>query len=92
MPILVKIVDSRLEYSNETFSFRKQYNYTNLYVHTYERCLNKGWVLQRFWSLKEIIFIFLREFNKMWREAKAFSAFLGNDKERETVEFLADTV
>ena len=42
MPILVKIVDSRLEYSNETFSFRKQYNYTNLYVHTYERCLNKG--------------------------------------------------
>ena len=28
----------------------------------------------------------------MWRKAKAFSAFLGNDKERETVEFLADIV
>jgi len=28
----------------------------------------------------------------MCRKAKAFSAFLGNDKERETVEFLADIV
>jgi len=28
----------------------------------------------------------------MWRKAKAFSVFLGNDKERETVEFLADIV
>jgi len=35
MSILVKIVDSRLEYSNETFSFRKQYNHTNLFVHGY---------------------------------------------------------
>ena len=34
--------------------------------------------------LQEIIFISLREVNKMWRKAKAFSAFLGNDKERET--------
>jgi len=51
MPILVKIVDSRPEYSNETFSFQKQYNYTNLFVHSYERCLSKGSVLQRFWSL-----------------------------------------
>jgi len=40
MSILVKIVDSRLEYSNETFFFRKQYNYTNLFVHSYERCLS----------------------------------------------------
>jgi len=35
MSILVKIVDSRLEYSNETFSFRKQYSHTNLFVHNY---------------------------------------------------------
>jgi len=28
----------------------------------------------------------------MWRKAKLFSAFLGNDKERETVGFLADIV
>jgi len=42
MSILVKIVDSRLEYSNETFSFRKQYNYTNLFVHSCERCLSEG--------------------------------------------------
>jgi len=42
MSILVKIVDSRLEYRNETFSFRKQYNYTNLFVHSYERRLSKG--------------------------------------------------
>jgi len=26
----------------------------------------------------------------MWRKAKVFSAFLGNDKERETAGFLAD--
>ena len=32
MSILVNIVDSRLEYSNEIFSFQKQYNYTNLFV------------------------------------------------------------
>ena len=37
-------------------------------------------------------FYFLREVNKMWRKAKAFSAFLGNNKERKTVEFLADFV
>jgi len=36
MSILVKIVDSGLENSNKTFSFRKQYNYTNLFVHSYE--------------------------------------------------------
>ena len=52
MSILMKIVDSRLEYSHETFSFRKQYNYTNLFVHSYERCLSKGRVLQRFWSFR----------------------------------------
>jgi len=46
MSILVKIVDPRLYYSNETFSFRKQYNYTNLFVHTYERCMSKERVLQ----------------------------------------------
>jgi len=51
--IPVKIVDSRQEYSNETFSFRKQYNYTNLFVHSCERCLSKGRVLQRFWSFRK---------------------------------------
>jgi len=30
MSILVKIVDARLDYSNETFSFRKQYNYKKI--------------------------------------------------------------
>ena len=41
-------------------------------------------------ALYEKIFIFLQEVNKMWRKAKAFSAFLGNDGERETAEFLPD--
>jgi len=50
MSILVKIVDSRLEYCNKTFSFRKQYNNTNLFVHSYERCLSKVRILQRFLS------------------------------------------
>jgi len=58
MSILVKIVDSRLEYSNEIFSFRKQYKYTNLFVHSYERYLNKGRVLQRFWSFRKYILFF----------------------------------
>jgi len=53
MSILVKIVDSRLEYSNETFSFRKQYNYTNLFVHSYERYLSKRRVFPRFWSFRK---------------------------------------
>jgi len=35
---------------------------------------------------------FLREVNKMWRKAKAFSAFLGNGKAKETVDILADIV
>jgi len=37
---------------------------------------------------------FFRDFGPlgMWRKAKAFSAFLGNDKEKETVQFLADIV
>jgi len=39
MSILVKVVDSRLENSDETFSFRKQCNYTNLLVHNYETML-----------------------------------------------------
>jgi len=34
--------------------------------------------------LLERIFVVLRKVNKMRRKAKAFSAFLGNDKERET--------
>jgi len=45
MSILVKIVDSKLENSDETFSFRKQCNYTNLLVRNYERYLSKGRVL-----------------------------------------------
>jgi len=49
--ILVEIVDSRLENSDETFSFRKQCSYTNLLVHNYGRCLSKGRVLQRFSSI-----------------------------------------
>ena len=53
MSILVKIVDSRLEYVKEIFSFRKQYKYTNLFVHSYERCLCKGRVLKRFWPFKK---------------------------------------
>jgi len=32
MSILVEIMDSRLESSDETISFRKQSNYTNLFV------------------------------------------------------------
>jgi len=35
---------------------------------------------------------FLQEDNKIRSKPKVFSAFLGNDKERETVGFLADTV
>jgi len=41
MFILVKM-DSRLENNCETFSFRKQCNYTNLLVRIYERYLSKG--------------------------------------------------
>jgi len=54
--------------------------------------LDYGKSFVQIWALYEIIFIFLQEVNKMWRKTKAFSAFLGNDKERETVEFLADLV
>ena len=43
--------------SCETFSWRKQWNYTNLLVHNHNRWLSKGRVLQRFWSFgKEILF------------------------------------
>ena len=35
---------------------------------------------------------FSQEVNEMWRKAKAFSAFLGNEEEREIVGFLADIV
>jgi len=45
MFILVKILDSRLENSYETSSFRKQCNYANLFVRIYERYLSKGRVL-----------------------------------------------
>ena len=86
MFILVKILDSRLENSYETSSFRKQCNYANLFVRIYERYLSKGRVL----VLQERIF--LREVNKIRNKPKVFSSFLGNDKERETVGFLADTV
>jgi len=48
MSILVEIVDSRLENTDETSSFRKQCNYANMLVHKYERCLSKGRVLQIF--------------------------------------------
>jgi len=75
MSILAETVDSRLEHSNETFSFRKQCNYTKLLVHNYERFLRKGRICRDFCP-----FVFLREVNKMWRKAKTFSAFLGNDK------------
>ena len=78
-------MDSRLENSDETFSFRKQCNYTNLLVRNYERYLSKK-------SFGPLGNNFLREVNKMRSKAKVFSAFLGNDKERETVGFLADTV
>jgi len=46
--LLVKIVDSKLENSDGTFSFRIQCSYTNLLVHNYERYLRKGRGLQRF--------------------------------------------
>jgi len=46
--LLVKIVDSRIENSDGTFSFRKQCPYTNLPVHSHEKCFSKGRVLQRF--------------------------------------------
>jgi len=36
MSILMKVVDSSLEYSDKIFSFRKQYSYTNLFVHSFE--------------------------------------------------------
>jgi len=48
--------------------------------------MKNAWVKEEFCrdlALLERI-CFLREVNKMWRKAKAFSAFLGNDKERET--------
>jgi len=53
---LVKIMNSRLENSDETFSFRKQCNYKNLLVHNHERCLSKGRALQRFWSFRKNFF------------------------------------
>jgi len=49
--------------------------------------MKDAWVKEefcRYLVLLEIIFVVLREVNKMWRKAKVFSAFLGNDKERET--------
>ena len=77
MSILVKIVNSRLEYSNETFSFRKQYNYTNLFVHSCERCLSKGRVLQRFCPLGTNFYCFC---GKSTNCEEKLSAFLGNGK------------
>jgi len=74
MSILVKIVDSRLEYSNETFSFQNQYNYTNLFVHSCERCLSKGRVLQRFGPLGNYFYFF---YGKSTKCKEKLSAFLG---------------
>jgi len=64
MSILVKIVDSRLENSDETFSFRNQCNYTNALACNYERYLSK----KRVFGLKDRIF--LREVNKMQSSLK----------------------
>ena len=65
-----------------------------LFVHSYERCLSKG--IEFCWNFGPLgnNCLFLREAGSQQnvKKAKAFSAFLGNDKERETVEFLADTV
>jgi len=61
--LLLKIVDSRLENSDGTFSFRKQRPYTNLLVQNYERCLSKRRVLQRFGPFGNNLL--LREDNKM---------------------------
>jgi len=82
MSMLVKIVDSRLEYSSETFSFRKQYNYTNVFVNSYEGCLSKGRVLQRFWFFRKQFLFFFAGSQQDVKKSQSISAFLGNDKER----------
>jgi len=49
--------------------------------------MKDAWVKEEFCRdlvLLEIIFVFLREVNKMWKKVNAFSALLGIDKERET--------
>ena len=58
--------------------------------------MKDAWVREEFCRdfgpLGNNFYFFLREVYIMWRKAMAISAFLGNDKERETVEFLADMV
>jgi len=59
MSILVKTIESRLGNGNEAFYCRKYGKYTNLLVHTIVRWLSKVNVVERIWSLRKNLGIFL---------------------------------
>ena len=62
--------------------------YSDLLVHNNIRWLSKGKVLERFWSIREELMVFLEVQNNV--KADAFLAFLRDDTKMEIVGFLAD--
>ncbi|KAM9307699.1 general transcription factor II-I repeat domain-containing protein 2B-like [Gastrophryne carolinensis] len=62
--------------------------YGDLLVHNNVRWLSKGRVLERFWSIRKELEIFLGQ--QKTEKAKAFSTFVCNKDKMETVAFLAD--
>jgi len=75
MSILVEIVYSRLEDSDKTFFFENN-TIIQIYLCT---IMKDAWVKEAF-CRDFCPFVFLRQVKQMWREAKAFLAFLGNDE------------
>ena len=62
--------------------------YTDLLVHNNVRWLSKARVLERFWSIREELMVFLEGQNNV--KANAFLAFLRDDTKMEIVGFLTD--
>jgi len=89
-------------YTGENSGFKirkKRWNLLSKTMELYKFTSVQSWkIVEKGRNFAEILvlwegnFIFSREVNKTWSKAKVYSAFLGNDKERETFRFLADIV
>ena len=62
--------------------------YSDLQVHNNIRWLSKGRVLERFWSIREELMVFVKDQNNM--KANTFLEYLRDDTKLEIIGFLAD--